>query len=285
MQVNRPDSGIETDTVVMSYYPVGGNDGNTRPRYQVEADITGFDIVGIPRVGSNTLSIDSNLRKQLSPELFDEALADDAVQFDNLTMNYDRIIWRGQSTGTFPTLNVVKNGLVKATHLLVEDGINLRVGVDGFSIPLWKAQLEWLKYDRNEAKNMSKNLDPDWVKPEGIPQNRFSITTKHFVEQYHWSPLWRSSYSRDAILEIAQNLTKLPIFIKFLGHSATATDSELMQTISELVEIKQNRQAITTSEADIKINYDVSAWHGYLLYPQFGSKNLIATANMKSLVT
>ena len=69
-------------------------------------------------------------------------------------------------------------------------------------------------------------------------------------------------------------MTDIQICVKFLGHSATTTEGEIKKTIAELLDINLVRQASEIPTTDLRVQYDVSAWHGYILYPQFGSKNL-----------
>jgi len=64
-------AGPATDTLVVSYYPVGGNDRNTGPRYAQEARLTGFDVLGVTRVGTNTCRPSPRLRRQLAADRFD----------------------------------------------------------------------------------------------------------------------------------------------------------------------------------------------------------------------
>lgn len=69
-----------SDTLVVSPYPVGGNDRNTGPRYAREAVSTGFDVLGITRVGTNTCRPDPRLRRRLAGHRFDELCAEAALR-------------------------------------------------------------------------------------------------------------------------------------------------------------------------------------------------------------
>lgn len=275
------ESGDASDTLVASYYPLGGNDQNTGPRYQAEAELTGFDVLGIPRSGSDTLRPNRHLHNALSPEHFDDFMTRDANIFNGFAVSYDRVIWRGQSASSFPTLSMVKTGAVKATHMLLEDGINLRTPVGAVSRAYYLGVLDWYSYDKLEQQ-VAPEVPEDWSVPEADDQHPVIKAAKFFVEQYHWSALWRSNYSRQAVLEIIENQPELPISIKFLGHSATGNLKQATETM-ELIDIA----AATRSNggepvAEVRTAYDKAAWHKYLTYPQYGADNLTEVADMKS---
>jgi hypothetical protein len=277
-------SSNEADTLVVSYYPLSGNDKNTGPRYNEEAAITGFDIAGVTRTGSNTLKFSPWKRHKLSLKHFDESCAEDADSLNKLSRNYDRVIWRGQSTGSFPTLGVVKSGLVKATHLILEDGINTRLGKDKQPLGPVNSRLDWVRYGREEKAGMPRPPFQNWSAPEPVHVNPLIGVGKFAAEQYHWAPLWRSAYSRESTIEIAKSTPELPILAKFLGHTGTSTHVEVQQFREELSEIQRERQTNTTSAASIHADYDPDGWHGFIIYPQFGAANLEQVASMQSFV-
>lgn len=285
MILDRFSAEKPTDTVVMSHYPLGGNIHNTGPRYREEAALTGFDVVGISRSGTNTLHPSTRLRSRLSPEHFDEFCAESAEDLDAVAQDYDTVIWRGQSTGSFPTLSIVKNRLAKATHLLLEDGINLRQAPGNRPVTSIQGRVDWWSYDKDERAGMPRPPEAGWELPKGEPQGKIGTAAKFLVEQFHWAPLWRSLYSREATLDIAREQWQLPMFVKFVGHSATATEAEIGWMTEELGDISATRKHSQEPAAEIKIGYDASAWHGYLLYPQFGAQNLSETAQLQSFVS
>jgi hypothetical protein len=275
-------SDTETGTVVISYYPVVGTDNNTGPRYQQEAAITGFDVIGITRDGSNATSPDRHLHDSLSPEHFDEYCAEQATKLEKVTLDYDNVIFRGQSTGSFPTLGVVKSGLVRATHLLIEDGINLRLGPHGRTQRLLPGWYAWLSTQAQNAFSKSPLPSPDWLVP--TKQSDSHKTAMFFMDVYHWSHLWRSSYSRDAFLHIAATQPKLPVLCKFIGHSVTSTAKLVAEFIPEVTKAHTARLTAQAPVADIRYNYHPDAWHNYIEYPQYGAANLLEVASMRSYV-
>lgn len=270
-----------TDTLVVSWYPLAGNDENTGPRYEQEARLTGFDILGVMRPGSNTSLRDPALRRSLSPEYFDQRFQAQAAELRTTTEHYGKVIFRGQSSGSFPVLGMVKSGLVRATHLLIEDGINLRLRPNLRTQSPLRARAAWAVAGAQEHFRMPRPPEPDWEAPPFVPApGKFG---EFRTELYHWSRLWRSSYSRESILEIAQAQPRLPILCKFLGHTATATPRAIQDFRHEMEEIKQTRRT-TPPAASIRVDYDPSGWHGYLVYPAFGVANLRQVAAMRSYV-
>lgn len=298
-----PTSSEDSDTLVISYYPLGGNDANTGPRYQEEATETGFHILGITRVGSDTTKFDRSLRKKLSPENFDESWQEYAADLDEKAKNYDYVIARGQSTGSFPTLNIVKNGLVRATHLLLEDGVNTRQNWRGRQKNPISAKADWaIGMFSEKIVHKPGPLDPEWQKPQSEPtdkpaipktiaeklrnfQNAVQGVGKFAIEVAHWAPLWQSDYSQTATFEIARRRQKLPMLYKFLGHTATSKPDEAKRFIEALSEINQERHANPDQSAEVRGEFDADAWHGTLEYSQYGTQNLLAVRRMQSLVT
>lgn len=280
----RPENGpFAPDTLVVSYYPLGGNDGNTGPRYQQEADITGFDILGITREGSDTTVKNAALRDDFSPARFDDMWASYAGELDESSKDYDYIIVRGQSTGSFPALNIVKNGLIRATHLVIEDGINLRLNRHGKAKGPVASRLDWAVGFAGEALTRPQPPDPNWAKPQGKPTT--NGLEKFRAETYHWAPLWRSNYSRRASLEIARTRPDLPMVLKFLGHTATSTSAEVNQFFQKIDKIEAFREKLRQPAATIVRSYLPDAWHSVLEYPEFGAANLLEARSLESFVT
>jgi len=288
----RPENGpLAPDTVVVSYYPLGGNDENTGPRYQQEATLTGFDIIGITRPGSNTTAKNPLLREDFSPQHFDEKWRGYTGDLDGLTADYDYVIVRGQSTGSFPALNVVKNGLIKATHLLLEDGVNLRRRRGPIA-----ARYDWGRNFAGEQLRKPQPTIDTWKKPAVNPRETDLITglknmleglNKFAVEQYHWEPLWRSNYSWRTSLDIVRTRPDLAIRFIFLGHSATGTGEDIDDFCRRVEKVKLYRapEHFGDEVAPVGIKYFPDAWHGFLEYPEFGAANLLAIRQMSSLVT
>lgn len=282
----RPAVGpLAPDTLVVSYYPLNGNDTNTGPRYQAEADITGFDVLGITRVGSNTPVRNSELRNELSVESFDKTWGAHTPDFDDITKDYDHVIVRGQSTGSFPSLAIVKNGLVRATHLLIEDGINMRRGRYNQSRNPLAARLDWLISDTQERIVKPQPPSADWVKPQGEKTKREPRILQ--TEIYHWSDLWRSKYSWRTSLDIVRTQPKLAIRFIFLGHTATGSLADQARFEDKLHQTKRSRVNDVNANKIAPVEWDKypTYWHGFIEYPQFGAANLIATKKMHSFVT
>ncbi len=263
-----------TDTLVVSHYPVGGNDLNTGPRYRTEARITGFDILGITRVGTNTLLPDPRLRRRLSQHLFDEMCEEIAHALRPMCSGYKYLILRGQSTGAFPTLGVARSNVLPVTHLLVEDGINTRRSRRGSVRDPLTSRVDWLRHLRNENSRMRRPPCKDWATPEKLPPS-WRTVARFAVEQYHWAPLWRSRYGRDSILRIAQDQPDLPILVKCLGHTALTTHREVIELRRDLTRIRDGRRS-----AECRVDFDEEAWHGWLVYAEYGASNLIAVRDM-----
>ena len=285
----------EADTLVVSYYPLVGNHENTGPRYQREAELTGFNVLGIIRDGTNTTDFDSHLRSALSPEHFDEYCADQAKEIQPQITDYDRVIFRGQSTGSFPTLGIVKTGNVRATHLLVEDGINLRTNRHGGNRGPLAARWDWLKStldERHAPENTFYEEMPKVEVPDDRPlaQKLLEIapaigkgTLGFAAETYHWAPLWHSSYSSKAVKELGLKRPDLPILMKFIGHSGTATEAQVV-AFQEIVEGIQDHRYLRPNNTRIVAQFDENAWHNYLTFPGYGARNLRQVSRMLSLV-
>jgi hypothetical protein len=276
-------AGRATNTLVISYYPLSGNDENTGPRYQAEADATGYDILGITRVGSNTLKPSPLMRRSLSPERFAEACAQDVEELNLVTKPYDHVLMRGQSTGSFPTLAIAKSRMVRVTHLLIEDGINTRVSSNRWHGRPIGSRMDWLRYGRQERERMPRPPQEGWTVPQ-VASSTLRNGLKFAVEQYHWAPLWRSWYSVDALDDIATRQSDLPILVKFLGHTGTSTEQEIDNLCGRLAAIDRLRSSGSVPAAQIRTDYDPEGWHGFLVYPQYGARNLVEARSMASLV-
>ncbi len=263
-----------TDTLVVSHYPVGGNDLNTGPRYRTEARITGFDILGITRVGTNTLLPDPRLRRRLSQHLFDEMCEEIAHALRPMCSGYKYLILRGQSTGAFPTLGIARSKVLPVTHLLVEDGINTRRSRRGSVRDPLTARIDWLRHRRNEISQMGQPPREHWATPEKLPTS-WRTVAQFAVEQYHWAPLWRSRYGRDSILRIAQDQPDLPILVKCLGHTALTTRREVAELRQDLTRIRDGGRS-----AECRVDLDDEGWHGWLVYAEYGAGNLLAARAM-----
>lgn len=280
---NRP-----SDTLVISPYPLGGNAANTGPRYDEEARITGMHIEGLTRTGSDTLHPSLRLKRTLSDlKLFDELCAEQAAGLKSKTEYYDKVIVRGQSTGGFPALGMVRSGAMRVTHLLLEDGINTRVRSDGAPLSDIQARREWLNYDKSEKAGMPRPPHEGWVAPPRLdltPLEQAQATGKFIIETMHLSTLWRSAYGRDAALEIAGDQPNLPMLFKFLGHSGTTTPEGVEAFQEQLKPFKDLRASTEPAGASIITDYNPDAWHGFLVYPQYRAANLQQIAGMESLV-
>jgi hypothetical protein len=259
----RPDS----DTVVVSHYPVAGNDRNTGPRYAREARLTGFDVLGVTRVGTNTCRPSPGLRRRLAPASFDGWCAQAASALAAVCRDYRYVVLRGQSTGTFPTLGVARTGLLPVTHLLVEDGVNTRrTRTDTIRGPV-AARLDWIRYLHEERAGLRHPPHDGWAPPDAHPAPRRS-TLWFAVEQYHWAPLWRSTWGRDALVRIVRDRPDLPVLVKCLGHTALTTPAEVADLRRDL------RSARDGGPAPCRLDFDPDAWHGYLVYAEYGAANL-----------
>ncbi len=243
-----------SDTLVVSHYPVGGNDRNTGPRYGREAEITGFDQLGITRVGTNTCWPDPRLRRQLAPEAFDDMCGEAALGLAAVCRDYRYVIMRGQSTGAFPTLGVVKAGVLPVTHLLIEDGINTRRSRRNAPRGPLTSRLDWLRYSRLEGAMMRRPPVDEWAPPGG-ESGRLRRVAWFLVEQYHWVPLWRSTYSRDSIVQIARDQPDLPILVKCLGHTALTTPREVHCLRKDLDQVLDGHRP-----APCVVDLDEDAW-------------------------
>ena len=177
---------------------------------------------------------------------------------------------RGQSTGAFPTLGIVRTGLLPVTHLLIEDGINTRRSRRNLPRGPVAARLDWLRYSRREGAAMPRPPATGWTPPAGEPGPR-RRGVWFAVEQYHWAPLWRSTYSRDALVEIARTEPELPILVKCLGHTALSTTPEVHALRHDLDQVLNGRRP-----ASCVVHLDTDAWHGVLVYAEYGAANLRA---------
>lgn len=262
-----------SDTLVVSPYPVGGNDDNTGPRYAREAVSTGFDVLGITRIGTNTCRPDPLLRRRLARHRFEELCAEAALQLAPWCRDYDHVVLRGQSTGAFPTLGIVRSRALPVTHLLVEDGINTRRSRHGAVRGPVAARLDWLRYARQESLGMRRPPREDWAVPDARPSPRRRVVW-FAVEQYHWAPLWRSTYGRDAILRIAAEQPNLPILVKCLGHTALSTRAEVEH-------LRRDLHRLGPRPAPCLVDLDDDAWHGFLVYAEYGAANLRAAKALR----
>jgi hypothetical protein len=256
-----------SDTLVVAHYPVGGNDRNTGPRFAREAALTGFDQLGITRVGTNTCRPDPRLRRRLAAGAFDELCARTATALLPVCRDYRVVILRGQSTGSFPTLGVVAAGVLPVTHLLVEDGINTRRSRGGGARGPLAARLDWLRYSRQEAAGMRRPPVAGWADPTGAPDPRRRLAW-FLVEQYHWAPLWRSTYSRDALVRVVRERPGLPVLVKCLGRTALSTRAEVDALRRDLARVPRSAPCV--------VDLDPDAWHGQLVYAEYGAANLRA---------
>lgn len=277
--------GRETDTLVIGYYPLGGNDMNTGPRYQVEARMTGFDVLGLTRHGTNTIRPNWTYRQELSPKRFASSLAVGADELAEIAARYEYVMVRGQSTGSFPALRLVSSKRVRITHLLIEDGINTRTRRNGTPKGFLGGELDWLRYGVAEARRMPRPPRQGWALPPTSSTSRLSAAAAFFVEQFHWARLWRSSYSRDVLLDIAANYAELPLLVCLVGHTGTTTVAEAIALQTELRRAAERRSRVLgASAADVECDLDFHAWHGFLLYPEYGVPHLLRCRAMRSLV-
>jgi len=259
--------GPSSDTLVVSHYPVGGNDRNTGPRYAREARLTGFDVLGVTRVGTNTCRPSPRLRRQLGQESFDAWCAQAAPALAAVSRGYRYVVLRGQSTGTFPTLGVARTGLLPVTHLLVEDGVNTRRTRRGTIRGPVTARLDWVRYLREERSGMCHPPRDGWAPPDSQPAPPHS-SLWHAVEQYHWAPLWRSTWGPDALVQIVRDRPDLPVLVKCLGHTALTTPAEVADLRRAL------QCARIGGAAPCRLDFDPDAWHAFLVYAEFGAANL-----------
>jgi hypothetical protein len=284
MQITKFPSGAETGTVVVSYYPLNGNDANTGPRYQEEAELTGFDILGITRDGSNTTHTDASIQNSFDPKVpakYEQNLESHVEKVARKISDYDTVILRGQSVGSFPTLALVKNGIY-ATHLLLEDGVNLRYHKTRESkIYSWYT---WVSAQFSEMIAMPKPPHEGWEAPKTDPQP--DRVRKLITDIRNSSLLWRSSYSHDAVLDIVRDYPKLPVLCKFLGNSVVSTPALFGLFAPEFDAAAKVRvaRAQNSEAAPARQYYDDTGWHGYHLYPQYGAANLIQASHMPSYV-
>jgi hypothetical protein len=259
--------GPTSDTLVVSYYPVGGNDRNTGPRYAQEARLTGFDVLGITRVGTNTCRPSPGLRRRLAPGSFDAWCARAASTLAAVCRDYRYVVLRGQSTGAFPALGVARTGLLPVTHLLVEDGVNTRRTRRGRLRGPVTARLDWLRYLREERRGMRQPPRDDWTRPDAQPAPRRG-TVWFAVEQYHWAPLWRSAWGADSLVQIVRDQPDLPVLVKCLGHTALSTRAEV-DDLRRALQLARDGGA-----APCRLDFDPDAWHAFLVYAEYGAVNL-----------
>src|SRR4051794_10752338 len=158
--------GPASDTLVVSYYPVAGNDRNTGPRYAREAVLTGFDVLGVTRVGTNTCRPSPRLRRRLAKGSFDAWCAEAAFALEAVCRDYRYVVLRGQSTGAFPTLGIAATRLLPVTHLLREEGVNPRRTRRGAIRGPVGARLDWLRYLAEERSGMHHPPCEGWERPD-----------------------------------------------------------------------------------------------------------------------
>jgi hypothetical protein len=266
-------AGPATDTLVVSYYPVGGNDRNTGPRYAQEARLTGFDVLGVTRMGTNTCRPSPRLRRQLAPDRFDAWCAEAAPGLAAVCRDYRFVVVRGQSTGAFPALGVVRTWLLPVTHLLLEDGVNTRRTRRGAIRGPVTARLDWLRYLREERAGMRRPPRDGWALPDARTAPRRS-TVWFAVEQFHWAPLWRSTWGRDALVQVVRDRPELPVLVKCLGHTALSTPAEVDDLDRAL------RSARDGGAAPCRLDLDPDAWLAYLVYAEYGAANLRAAREL-----
>ena len=263
-----------SDTLVVSPYPVGGNDRNTGPRYAREAAATGFDVLGLTRTGTNTLRPDPRLRRRLTPAGFDGLCAEVALVLRGRCEGYRYVVVRGQSTGAFPALGIVRSGLLPVTHLVIEDGINTRRNRRGGLRGPVTARLDWLRHTRRERASMPRPPHPGWAVPDLVPPT-WRTPLWFAVEQYHWAPLWRSSYSRRAVLDVVARDPDLPVLVACLGNTALTTPSEVESLRDDLAAVSGDGRP-----APCRVVFDETAWHGHLVYAEYGAANLRAVREL-----
>ena len=219
----------------------------------------------------------------LSPDDFDKTTIAGAEALRDIAERYRYVIMRGQSSGSFPALAITKSGKVPITHLLIEDGINTSLSVRGQRSGFLSARLVWVRYGLQERLFMPKPPYDNWQLPEKVAAPIMS-KVQGLVEQFHWAPLWRSSYSVRSILEIAREQPELPILLKFIGHTATGNLPQIDSLRRDLNAINAVRQASETPAARIQCDYDQDAWHGFLVYPEYGICNLEQIRAMPTLI-
>lgn len=263
-----------SDTLVVSPYPVGGNDRNTGPRYAREAALTGFDILGLTRTGTNTMRPDPRLRRRLAPAGFDGWCAALARELRGRCDGYRFVVVRGQSTGAFPALGVVRSGVLPVTHLLVEDGINTRHNRRGGPRGPLTARLDHLRHLRRERAGMPRPPRPGWAEPDVTPSS-WRTPVRFAVEQYHWAPLWRSHYSRQALLDVVGRRPDLPVLVACVGHTALTTADEVESLRRDLAAASGDDRP-----APCRLVLDAAAWHGHLVHAEFGAANLRAVREL-----
>lgn len=265
-----------TDTLVVSPYPVGGNDRNTGPRYAREAALTGFDVLGVTRTGTNTCRPDPRLRRRLAPGTFDGLCAEAALALRDRCRDYRYVVVRGQSTGAFPALGIVRSGVLPVTHLLVEDGINTRRNRRGGPRGPLVARLDWLRHTRRERVRMPRPPRSGWTAPD-TTTTPWRTPLWFAVEQYHWAPLWRSAYSRRTLLDIVASRPDLPVLVSCLGHTALTTPREVESLRHDLAAVAGHGRP-----APCRIVLDDAAWHGILVYAEYGAANLRSVRELGS---
>ena len=261
--------GPAADTLVVSHYPVAGNDRNTGPRYAREARLTGFDVLGITRVGTNTGLPSPRLRRRLGARSFDAWCAEAASALVEVCRGYRYVVLRGQSTGAFPTLGIARTGLLPVTHLLLEDGVNTRRTRRGRVRDPLTARLDWVRYLREERSGMRHPPQEGWARPDMAPSPRRSLLW-FAVEQYHWAPLWRSTWGRDVLVGLVRDRPDLPVLVKCVGHTALSTAAEVAELAADL------RDARGAGAAPCRLDVDADAWHAVLVYAEYGAANLRA---------
>ena len=193
---------------------------------------TGFDVLGITRIGTNTCRPDPLLRRRLARHRFEELCAEAALQLAPWSRDYDHVVLRGQSTGAFPTLGIVRSRALPVTHLLVEDGINTRRSRHGAVRGPVAARLDWLRYARQESLGMRR--PPGGLGRAGRPT--VAAASRGFaVEQY--------------------------------------SGSAVAQHIRPRRDPADRRRAL--------VDLDDDAWHGFLVYAEYGAANLRAAKALR----
>lgn len=270
----------EASTLVISPYGVLGCDTNTGPRYLEEARLTGFDILGITRMGSDTFRFQPELRNQLSPHVFDDFIASQADQIAAYSQDYERIIGRAQSAGSFLMFALIKSGGIKFSHLVVEDGVNTFSVSSSGSMDYLRGLSTFARYKHAESKNMPRPPEQGWYIPSAAPIPLREKVAKFIVEQAHWGPLWNSSDSRESLLEIVKQSPEIAVLAKFFGHTNSGTPRTIHNYIREIEAATDERESNYADAADVIAEYDPKAWHGYIEYPQFGASNLLSVAGI-----
>jgi hypothetical protein len=260
-------------TLVVAFYPLGGNDVNTGPRFHREAELAGVDMLAVTRAGTNGLVPSRRLRQRLSPAVFETSLDPLFAQLEPVCRRYARVLLRGQSTGAFPALAVAAARRLPVTDLLIEDGLNARPSTSADLAELLSGNLHWLKHSMVERRRMQP--------PEGAePLRRTGSGTRlpavaFLVEQYHWEPLWRSDYGRETLLAVIREQPRLPVSVVLFGHSGTASPIQAEELRVRLNAAGAERLVLDEAAAPVAVRLEPDSWHGWLLYPEVGASNIL----------